>query len=102
MAVQELEEEEEVRDEDDHGGRAKEARVLNRIVRWHPRKGITYEADPRHTELISRDTGADAQDHLNTGCERNRTRSVKSTSPVTENHYKNGYVKYTTCTRTSS
>ena len=29
---------------------AKEARVLNRIVRWHPRKGITYKDDPRHAE----------------------------------------------------
>ena len=38
---------------------AKEARVLNRIVRWHPRKGITFEADPRHAEFISRDTGAE-------------------------------------------
>ena len=30
------------------------------------------------------------------------TGGVKSTSPVTENHYKNGYVNYTTFTRTSS
>ena len=37
----------------------KEARVLNRIVRWHPRKGITYEADPRHAEINIRDTGAE-------------------------------------------
>ena len=41
---------EEVRDEDDHGG--------DRIVRWHPRKGITCEADPRHAEILRRDTGA--------------------------------------------
>ena len=32
---------------------AKEARVLNRIVRWHLRKEITYEADSRHTEISS-------------------------------------------------
>ena len=38
---------------------AEEARVLNRIVRWHPREEITYEADPRRAELISRDTGAE-------------------------------------------
>ena len=38
---------------------AKKARVLNRIVRWHPRKGATEEADPRHAETISRDTGAE-------------------------------------------
>ena len=32
---------------------AKGAGVLNRIVRWHPPKGITYEADPRHAEITS-------------------------------------------------
>ena len=31
-----------------------------------------------------------------------RRGGVKSTSPVTENHNKNGYVNYTTFTRTSS
>ena len=31
-----------------------------------------------------------------------RRGGVKSTSPVTESHYKNGYVNYTTFTRTSS
>ena len=59
MVVQGLEEE--VRDDDDHGeddDLAKEARVLNRIVRWHPRKGITYEAVSGHAKMISRDTGA--------------------------------------------
>ena len=38
---------------------AKEARVLNRIVRWHPRKGITDEADTRHAEINIRDTGVE-------------------------------------------
>ena len=37
----------------------KEARVLNRIVRWHQRERTTYEADPRHAEGIIRDTGAE-------------------------------------------
>ena len=32
---------------------AKEARVLNPIVRWHSRKGITYEIDPSvHAEIM--------------------------------------------------
>ena len=30
-------------------------RVLNRIVRIHPRRGITMEPDPRHAEILSRD-----------------------------------------------
>ena len=35
---------------------AKEVRVLNRIVRRHPKKEITYDADHRHEERIIRDT----------------------------------------------
>ena len=27
-------------------------KVLNRVVAWHGRQGIVYEADPRHTELV--------------------------------------------------
>ena len=26
--------------------------ILNRIVLWHEHKGIAYEADPRHAELV--------------------------------------------------
>ena len=29
--------------------------VLNRIVRIHPRQGITIEPDPRHAEILIRD-----------------------------------------------
>ena len=29
--------------------------MLNRIVRWHPRKGIAHEAGPRHAEIIIHD-----------------------------------------------
>ena len=36
-----------------------EIRVLNRVITWTP-KGITYEADPRHAELIVRDLGLEA------------------------------------------
>jgi hypothetical protein len=35
----------------------KEIRVLNRILRWTP-AGISYEADPRHAELLVRDMPA--------------------------------------------
>ena len=34
----------------------KTMRVLNRIVEWTP-KGITYEADQRHAEIISQELG---------------------------------------------
>ena len=37
-------------------GGAKEGKVLNRVVAWTP-KGWTYEADPRHAELIQEQLG---------------------------------------------
>ena len=30
----------------------KEVKILNRIVAWDQQKGITYEADPRHVEIM--------------------------------------------------
>ena len=36
---------------------AKEVRILNRIVRWHPGEGVTIEADPRRVEIAIVDTG---------------------------------------------
>ena len=53
---------------------AKEARVLNRIVRWHSRQGITHEADPRHAEVISRDAGAEKLKTISTRAEKQRRR----------------------------
>eukprot|EP00975_Prorocentrum_lima_P067656 12916149-Prorocentrum_lima.AAC.1 len=32
----------------------KEARLLNRVIRWSP-AGYRYEADPRHAEQLLRD-----------------------------------------------
>ena len=31
---------------------AKEIRILNRVIGWNGNEGISYEADPRHTEII--------------------------------------------------
>ena len=36
----------------------KEARVLNRIIRWHDGVGLSYEADPRHADEIVKQSGA--------------------------------------------
>ena len=33
-------------------GQAKEIKILNRIISWHGERGITYEADPRHIEIV--------------------------------------------------
>ena len=30
----------------------REVRILNRIVTWNGAKGLTYEADPRHVEIV--------------------------------------------------
>ena len=38
----------------------KHMRVLNRIVRIHPRRGITIEPDPRHAEILIRDLDGDS------------------------------------------
>ena len=35
----------------------KHVRVLNRLVRWHPGIGVTNEADPRHVDILLKDTG---------------------------------------------
>ena len=35
-------------------------RVLNRIVRIHPRRGITIEPDSRHAEILIRDLDGDS------------------------------------------
>ena len=34
-----------------HEGQLQELRILNRVITWTDR-GITYEADPRHAELL--------------------------------------------------
>ena len=57
----------------------KEARVLNRIVRW-TKDGLEYEADPRHVEILVKDLkledaksvvtpGTKEEGHLKEGCE---------------------------------
>lgn len=35
---------------------AKEVKILGRRLVWHPDVGITYGADPKHAEIIVRDT----------------------------------------------
>ncbi len=37
----------------------KEVRILNKIVRWHPGRGVTVEADPRHVEILIKETGVE-------------------------------------------
>ena len=46
-------------------------------MKWHPREGITFEADLRHAEIISRDKGAE---NLNT----TSTPAAKETERETE------------------
>ena len=33
-------------------GQLKELKILNRIVTWRGEKGLTYEVDPRHVEIV--------------------------------------------------
>ena len=39
------------------GGEAKQIKILNRIVTWEGHRGIIYEADPRHVEIIINQLG---------------------------------------------
>lgn len=39
----------------DGGDEVKMASVLNRIIEWKSGEGITYRADPRHAQMLSRD-----------------------------------------------
>ena len=38
----------------------KHMRVLNRIIRVHPRRGITIEPDPRHAEILIKELDGDS------------------------------------------
>ena len=38
----------------------KHMRVLNRIIRVHPRRGLTIEPDPRHAEILIKELDADS------------------------------------------
>ena len=33
-------------------GQCQQLKILNRVVEWHGQRGIAYEADPRHVELV--------------------------------------------------
>ena len=62
-------------------------RVLNRIVRIHPRRGITIEPDPRHAEILIRDLNGDSGRLATTPMTRD---SVKeSVESITEDLYEN-------------
>ena len=56
---------------------AREARVLSRIVRWHPRKGSPCEADPGHAETISRVTGAEKLEAVSTPAAKETEREAE-------------------------
>lgn len=44
----------------------KEVKILGRCLVWHRDIGVSYEADPRHAEVIVRDTGAESMSALRT------------------------------------
>ena len=53
-----------------------EARVLNRVICWQA-EGLTYEADPRHAEIVIRDLGLDGSKPVNTpGTREEATRAI--------------------------
>ena len=34
------------------GGNSKQIKILNRVVSRHDKEGLSYEADPRHVEIL--------------------------------------------------
>ena len=72
----------------------KHMRVLNRIVRIHPRRGITIEPDPRHAEILIRDLDGDSGRLVTTPMTKD---SIKeSVESITEDVYekaRNGKIK---------
>ena len=40
-----------------HDNNVRELNILNRIIAWNPAKGIVYEADPRHVEIVVEQLG---------------------------------------------
>ena len=69
-------------------------RVLNRIVRIHPRRGITVEPDPRHAEILIRDLDGDSGRLVTTPMTRDSVKeSVESITDDVREKAKNGKIK---------
>ena len=72
----------------------KHMRVLNRIVRIHPRRGITIEPDPRHAEILIRDLDGDSGRLVTTPMTKDGIK--ESVESITEDVYekaRNGKIK---------
>ena len=54
-----------------------QTRVLKRIAKWHPREGITFEADLRHAETIRRDTEAENLNTISTPAAKETERETE-------------------------
>ena len=69
-------------------------RVLNRIVRIHPRLGITIEPDPKHAEILIRDLDGDSGRLVTTPMTKDNIK--ESVESITEDVYekaRNGKIK---------
>ena len=58
---------------------------LNRIVRIHPRRGITIEPDPRHAEILIRDLDGDSSRLVTTPMTKDDIK--ESVESITEDVY---------------
>ena len=72
----------------------KHMRVLNRIVRIHPRRGITIEPDPSHAEILIRDLDGDSGRLVTTPMTRDSVKeSVESITDDVREKARNGKIK---------
>lgn len=57
-----------------HDDSMKELKIFNRIIAWNFTKGISYEADPRHVEIVVEELGLKEAKPVNTpGTKEERT-----------------------------
>jgi hypothetical protein len=66
-----------------------EIRILNRVLRWSS-TGITYEADPRHAELLARDLGASGPAVTTAGVKPAKEEEEKPLEGVAVRQYRSG------------
>ena len=61
----------------------KEARVLNRVISWHP-WGIRYEADPRHAEVLVRELQVQDKECTVTPGVKRSVEEIEGDEPLTK------------------
>ena len=66
-------------------GDSREVKILNRIVVWDPQQGLSYEADPRHVEIVTEQLQLQHSKHVATpGAKEEGNTQEDHTQPLGE------------------